>query len=314
MSNSTQDTLVDFIKNYYSNISTLFIGWYGGEPLLFLSTIENLTKKLTTALPNVHYSSTIVTNGYLLDRNTAQILNKCHVSMAQVTIDGSKSDHDSRRVPADKTPTYDKIFENISSVIDLLDISIRCNIDKTNAKKAIELLDSIEYWGLKNQVHFYLAPVDNINDSCTSQCCLTIEDFSENESEFITTAVDRGFILDTTPSSNLSICGAVSLNSFVVDPRGRLFKCWSDIGYNERSVGTIFEPPILTPNLINWLSYEPVNPECEKCFAYPVCLGGCPNKRTSPLETRCVSYRYNVLQKLLLENEIYLTKKQLEKC
>lgn len=63
----------------------------------------------------------------------------------------------------------------------------------------------------------------------------------------------------------------------MVDPVGDLYKCWDDIGMKERRVGTIFEPPMLSKNMINWMAYEPDDPECQECFAFPMCMGGCPN-------------------------------------
>lgn len=231
----------------------------------------------------------------------AKTLAACDVKMAQITLDGSRKDHDSRRILRNGQPTYDAILDNVSKAAHLIDISIRCNVDMHNIVGAGDLLDALEEKGLKNKVGFYLAPVDNINDTCPSDSsCFSMETFSQEELDFYSHAVDRGFYVDLTVRFNPSICGAVCVGSFVVDPEGYLYKCWDEIGMRERSVGTLAEGPSLNARLAQWLNYEPGDHECEDCFAYPSCMGGCPNHALHGGSKQCASQRYQVRQRLLL--------------
>ena len=87
--------LSKFVKDYYPGIASLSVGWYGGEPLLGMKMIERITSDLKDVVgPTCEYSASIVTNGYLLTPDVARRLAACGVTSAQVTIDGSKSDHD----------------------------------------------------------------------------------------------------------------------------------------------------------------------------------------------------------------------------
>ena len=150
--------LSKFVKDYYPGIASLSVGWYGGEPLLGMKMIERITSDLKDVVgPTCEYSASIVTNGYLLTPDVARRLAACGVTSAQVTIDGSKSDHDSRRILHDGSPTYERILKNVKECADIIDISIRGNVDKTNIEAAQELLDYLELNGLMNKVHFYLA-------------------------------------------------------------------------------------------------------------------------------------------------------------
>lgn len=99
---------------------------------------------------------------------------------------------------------------------------------------------------------------------------------------------------------NPAICGAVCAGSFVVDPEGYLYKCWDEIGMRERSVGTLAEGPRMNAQLVQWLNYEPSDHECEECFAYPSCMGGCPNHALHGGSKQCVSQRYQVRQRMIL--------------
>mgnify|MGYP003181749010 FL=1 len=302
MSEGVVNQLPVFVRENYPNITSLTVGWYGGEPLLGLGMIERITTLLKDAVgPACSYGASIVTNGYLLTPDVARRLAACDVKTAQVTIDGSKADHDSRRILHDGTPTYERILQNIRDCADILEISIRSNVDKTNICAAFELLEYLEKSGLKNKVHFYLAPVDNINDVCTNDShCFTIKEFSREETEFYRQAIGRGFKVRPFGGTNLGICCAVGINSYVVDPLGNLYKCWDDIGRSERKVGSIFEQPMLNANMIRWMSYEPSDPECRDCFAFPMCMGGCPNHALNGGEKQCVSFRYDAEQKMLL--------------
>lgn len=302
MEDSTIDQLGEFVESCYPDIAHLNIGWYGGEPLLALDKIRKIADRLTLAVNEAcDLSSSIVTNGYLLTPSVARELVKCGVSSAQVTIDGSKSDHDARRILHDGTPTYDRILHNIEQCADILDISIRTNVDKSNIATASELLDYLERHDLKNRVHFYLAPVDDINGVClNANRCFTIEEFSREETRFYQEAIRRGFKVQPFGGANFAICCAVTMNSFVVDPLGDLYKCWDDIGMAERKVGTIYEPPSLNANMIRWMSYEPNDAECADCFAFPMCMGGCPNHALHGIKKQCVSFKYDTDRKMLL--------------
>lgn len=302
MTDEVIDQLVTFVHDYYLGITSLSIGWYGGEPLLALDKIQLITARLKEVVgPSCFYGASIVTNGYLLTPNVAKALAECDIRTVQVTIDGSKADHDSRRILHDGTPTFDRILQNVKDCAEILDISIRSNVDKTNIESAAEMFEYLERNGLKNKVHFYLAPVDNINDVCINDSrCFTVKEFSREETEFYKRAINAGFKVTPFGGTNLGICCAVSMNSYVVDPLGDLYKCWDDIGRKERKVGTIFEQPMLSKNMVRWMSYEPNDQECHTCFAFPMCMGGCPNHTLNGSEKRCVSFRYDAKQKMLL--------------
>lgn len=302
MSEEVEDQLISFIANRYPKINNIDINWYGGEPLLCVSKIERLTSRIKSVVKTTcGYSSGIVTNGYLLTRAVAQRLAACDIKYAQITLDGSKASHDSRRIPADGAPTYERILANICACNDILDINIRVNIDKTNIDDADELLQYLERAGLKNKVGFYLAPVDDINKVCSNNNhCMSIREFSQEEVIFYKWAIDSGFKMQQFAERNPNICCAVSLNAYVIDPLGNLYKCWDDIGYADRAVGTLEEGPVMNEKMLKWLGYEPDDIECHDCFAMPICMGGCPNHAMNGHKKQCVSLRFNVEQKLLL--------------
>ena len=296
MSNETQNKLIEFLKYNYKNLSSIGVCWYGGEPLLSLNIIESLTNRIKEELdPNLKYLASIVTNGYYLNRETAEKLRDLGINQAQVTIDGSKKSHDNRRILHDGSPTFEHILNNIKNSYDLIDISIRMNIDKNNIDDMDEILDYLDKNNLKNKVGFYLATVDNINDTCNDCTCISKKEFSKEEIAFYEKAISNGFYCNRIPNGSVQGCGAISYNSLVVSPDGNLYKCWDDIGRKNKSIGSIYSGIEMNNNLIKWLSYNPIHDsECRECKFFPVCFGGCANIAFEKNSKNCATIKYNV--------------------
>lgn len=77
------------------------------------------------------------------------------------------------------------------------------------------------------------------------------------------------------PITLRSSCPATGLNYYIVDPKGDLYTCWSNIGLKQFSIGNLTTGTKLESNYINWLSVK--YPEkCKECKLLPVCQSGCP--------------------------------------
>lgn len=112
MTQDVQDAVIQFIKQKIGTSKSLGVTWYGGEPTLALDVIEYISANLIEyCIDNgLDYSAGIITNGYLLTRETVSLLNKFKVQFYQITLDGNPSVHDSRRYLADGSPTFNTIL------------------------------------------------------------------------------------------------------------------------------------------------------------------------------------------------------------
>ena len=145
-----------------------------------------------------------------------------------------------------------------------------------NIHEATEIFDWLERYGLKARDRYYLAPVDDINGVCNNHICRERPQYAKEEIAFYKEGIKRGFMYQGVKPSNYGVCGAISLNSFVIGPDGALYKCWNDIGYSERSIGNLEKGIKLTYKFVEWLSYDVVmDLECKDCSFFPVCYGGC---------------------------------------
>ena len=121
MSEETQNAVVDFIKVHldaFPNAKVLNIAWYGGEPLMYKEAIYNISEKLINICDThkVSYHAEIITNGVLLDIETAKKLSKdCRVSRAQVTVDGLGDYHNKKRILKNGEDSYSIIIKNLEA-------------------------------------------------------------------------------------------------------------------------------------------------------------------------------------------------------
>lgn len=301
MNKATQDNVVNFVKKF-EDAKTLNVCWYGGEPLLKLDMIENLTEEFLKQFDKSKYRAGIVTNGYLLSKDVAITLKNNYIESVQITLDGTKDIHDSRRKLLNGEGSFEQILQNIKECCDIIPIIIRINVDKSNIDKIESLIECLEENGLINKVGFYLAPVDDINSSCKNTLCFDMKEFSEEEIRFYEKCLQRGIIKIDIPVANLGICGAITKNSYVIAPTGDLYKCWNEIGNIECRIGTLEEPVKFNNRLTKWLLYNPLNEysECRECKSLPICYGGCPYNYMVGRGKRCTSECFNSERKIEL--------------
>lgn len=147
MTEEVQDRIVRLLEDRVRDKSAFTVTWYGGEPLMAKDIIRNLTTRFIDMCKTkkVRYRAGIITNGYLLSRETVQFLIDMQIGFIQVTIDGPEEVHNQRRCLRGGGQTYKRILENLSQIDEDAPIytSIRINIDKRNASHIPDLLKDL---------------------------------------------------------------------------------------------------------------------------------------------------------------------------
>lgn len=115
MSMQMQESIIEYIEKNIDKYSGLNVNWFGGEPLLAMDVIRNLSTNFIRICKEHKklYSSFMVTNGTLLDIDTFKELYKLKILMYQITLDGVANIHDNQRVDLNKKGTFNKIFNNL---------------------------------------------------------------------------------------------------------------------------------------------------------------------------------------------------------
>lgn len=317
MDENVKIVLYDFVKSYLdtNGCKNFHVTWYGGEPLLEIDTIIDLSSKFIKLCndKNINYSASIVTNGVLLSQTNATILvNECNIKMAQITIDGMPEYHNNRRILIDGRDSFDIIINNIEDCKDILKISIRVNVDKSNRDNIEQLTNYfINEKGWIDDPAFYLAPVESYNDCFLSESCLNAEEFAELDSQLLYKLYDvNSTILKSKlyPSPRGNYCGAVIKGSYVVDPEGDLYTCWNNVGIKEKKIGNVIQMNQMNQmnmEYLKWISYEPKG-KCLTCNILPICAGGCPYEFFRHNEPKCEKRIQNYKERLKLAYKEYL--------
>lgn len=300
MSNKIMKSIIDFVRKKSVSIDNLNICWYGGEPLLAFDIIEKLTKELKKICSegDIFYSSFMVTNGYLLNKSISSKLRELDINSLQITIDGDKKSHNSRRVLANGEGTYDTIISNLKENIDVLpNVILRINLDKDNIDSQYELIDIIKDFDIENKIFINIAKVENSSGNCLYNRCFTDEEFHNYEMDFIKKSKGE-VVFGRYPKIISNVCGADCISSFIINYDGGLYKCWSDIGIEDKRVGFLENGSIkldFNGLYFDYLLYDATeDQECRNCKYLPICMGGCPRDRLLNENKKCTFYKYKL--------------------
>ena len=276
----------------------LSITWFGGEPLLASDIVESLSERLMALAgeKGAEYEASIITNGYLLTQEAVDMLDRCKVKSAQVTIDGLGAAHDATRYLRGGGPTFERIVSNLRDSKIPFRVDIRHNVHEENKGEMDDLRAFIAKLAEEsgNDLKYYPAPVtgseaaDARGKEVGLLCGSDASDIGVRQ-EAGRFSAGRGHY-----------CGAHSIWSIGIDDCGNLQKCWEAVDKPQFSFGTAHDwdpaDPLRTAaspdNLTMYLNTaSPVHDdECAECVWLPMCVGGCPHWRLAG-KRRCVAFK-----------------------
>lgn len=284
MTQEVMDATVEYVKSC-SDAKWLDITWFGGEPLLCPDIIESLLDRFS-ALEDIKLREhTIITNGTLLNKRAVEIFKRYPLSSMQITLDGVRSRHNTKRFYADGKGTFDDILGNLDAFVKecpKTNINIRVNVDNQNRNDFKEIKRLISERFPKNNVSTYPG-ILRANKGCESEVFFTSKDHLEFLREIKGDAPDN-FLF---PRLETKGCCAICASAHVVGPRGELYRCWEHVGKPQYEVGNIVDKNMKGERiLMQYINHGTpfADEECLKCSLLPICNGGCPFRRISNLE------------------------------
>ncbi len=285
MSDETMEALMGFIRNHQA-AKNLYVIWYGGEPTLAFDVMEKLTSRFLELYPD-YDNAVLMTNGYLLDEAKIERLKDLKVSSVQITLDGSEKTHNQRRMLKNGGPTYARILRNMDLLMTSSwqgKCSVRVNVDRSNRHEYFaihkELLERYMGKNLKVYAGYVKTFLDHVYDHRRG---LSLSEWTELMVEGYNTEgiVPRGGFFPESGTHNT--CIATSHYGYVIGPKGEMYGCWEDVGQEHMVLGSVHGDKFATnPELIAryGIGTDPHDDaECLECNVFPICGGGCVNKR-----------------------------------
>ena len=309
---SLTQKIIDFANE--RKVKRLNVAWYGGEPLLGLDFIKHFNHETYEAGFDV--SQSIVTNGYLLTEEVVKYFDFIWLKNIQITLDGDKETHNSRRPHVSNPDSFGRIMDNLEILYTYCNfngywpnVSIRVNIDKTNEDDYPKIKNML-YKKYGNFFNVYYAIVDNYN-SCLDKTEIKVK--SEDEKEYIKLLNKKYGITSRNEylqNKGCFYCGAQVLNNYVIDPIGYMYKCWDDVGNVEKAVLSLTDKSFSNLKIESDYMIKSMaifDNKCKNCTLLYNCQGGCPNLKQNG-NGQCPVFKSNMNNFLELHYEKYLKK------
>ncbi len=304
------------VRERAKTINTLHISWFGGEPLLEIDLMEELTREFQDIAKenDITYSADISTNGYFLNKEVFHRLLTMDIRQYMITIDGVEAVHDSRRFLVGGGKTFNDIMENLkgaSESSELFDISIRVNFDQDNLKETEELTEYLKtYFAGDKRFGILYRPVGRWGGPHDEDIPICSHMTANKKIwEFTSDAVDKNLFMSSSISGMImpggSVCYAAKPNAMVIGSNGQLYKCTTALDADINHVGQLHGDGSLTldyDKIISWVtSGEETDSTCQSCFYRPSCQGNhCPWYRMVTGERPCPSEKMNIRKVLSL--------------
>ncbi|MBR4026656.1 MAG: radical SAM protein [Lachnospiraceae bacterium] len=332
--NSISENKIKDICNYImqyckeNHIKDITIQPWGGEPLMELKSIILMRKLLSMDETKVHFS--IETNAVLLDLDVIEILYKYKIGLG-ISIDGYRELHDAQRLFQNGKASHSIVEKNLLLAKQKYGFRLGTitTITKINAPYIENILEyyavNLELTNVKfNYVH------ESMFCDC-SDLCLSKEEIAKAEIKLLNKLVElneRGYNISEqnikVKLKNLllkqysDIChsyGCLGGRKMIVfDMQGNMFPCeLTDIPHEK--IGSIYDGMGLSDIVKDAIKNRDFFvakkvPECQNCFWYIFCKGGCTVRAISigkrppeidSIECAVNSVLYPELLKLMVE-------------
>lgn len=283
MDDETQDALIDFIDELTADgVKRIDVSWYGGEPLLFPSIVDNLAMRISAIAKRYgcELSMSMVTNGYLLTPEIVSMMERRGIGRVQITLDGLADHHDLSRPLRDGRGSFDRIVGNLP-LFKGSDISvvIRMNLDNNNKGDFPRLIRLIDDLDVPNIETVYPSPVEHINKERDN----TVSDYMDFDDFESFVLGDCSGCDDDSPFIEDRVCYCTSETEYcyVIDELGDVYKCWDEVGRKEFRCFNVKDPDdIRLGPIVRYLTDDPFADEkCRECLFLPICFGGCKFQR-----------------------------------
>jgi uncharacterized protein len=253
--------------------------FYGGEPLLNEEPIQIIVSQVRcfSEERGIPFSFRLITNGSLLTPKKVDELKVMGLRQVKVTLDGTREFHNKRRPFRNGKPSYDIIMNNIDYAATKVLVHIGGNFDRENADSMIQLLEELDTRGLRDKIAMVsfkpisksIPDIENpVRPGTELRCDYADPETAHTVFKLWKEARIRGFKVLKTVGMDLCSMTTNPL-MFVIDPKGKIFRCPAFVGYNNFISGDIYRGEE------ERLPARNIEEECLRCPYVPLCGDGC---------------------------------------
>ena len=293
--------VVGFIDTMTQENDSFNIEWFGGEPLLNIPIIEEITSLVSDLCRRKHckVQYSMISNGSLIEADLVkQMKEKWHLKSIQITLDGYADEYNAiKNYYNSEEHNFCRVIENIKLLVSAqIHVGIRMNYDANNYKSLAQLIEYLhkEFAGMPN-IRYYVYPV------WTS--------LIDGQNQFISsTEADKQYLnlLKLLVTYNMGSirklarlgyrkyqCHACHKCGFSIFPNGKIGKC--DETFTQ-TIGDIWDG-VSNEELYHYWTSPDLDEQCIDCIYLPICQGGCRSYRHTHMP-QCFAHK-NILPDLL---------------
>ncbi len=269
------ECVINSLKRFLKLKSDKFINitWFGGEPFLGWRVIAEISEFLISE--DIRFSANAITNGSICSESIISKIDEYKIRRIQITLDGNRKTHDSKRIFKTGQPSFDLLIKNIHTYLNQTSVKvvIRINLDKNNINDYPELQSF-----LQSEFHDYIenhrikispSPVKNRTQFEGCSNCLSNEDYHKFEQS--TLSIKKKLPKRYGP------CSLRCRSSIGIGPDGSVYKCLEHFGDQSKAVGSLLTNTIdfnkEAQYAVGVLPFD-IAP-CSSCKLLPICGGGC---------------------------------------
>lgn len=245
MSEGVVSGVKSLISKRIRTLKRLDISWFGGEPLMAKSVIDDICQHILserTLNPDLRFTSNMTSNGYLLSSDYFQKLGSYGLESIQISLDGTPEDHNKSRIRADGAGTFNKIWERLLAIRDettaTIQVILRVHFQADTWERLAPLVDLINS-ELSNDTRFvvYFKAIEQLGSDTDHKIrTLTYRAQAEVKDRLDALLFSERMIYNPV-SQGRYICYASKANSFAVRSDGTLAKCTVGLRDPRNSIG-----------------------------------------------------------------------------
>jgi uncharacterized protein len=235
------------IENRMPNLKHLKISWFGGEPLFAkdivfdISThINNLREKYSSLV----YSSSMSTNGSLLNSETFRKLASLGIRSYQISLDGDEEMHNQSRISAGGKGTFDRIWRNLLDIRDCCDVEanivIRIHFMPGTYRRTAALIEKINFELIEDsRFSFHFKAIERLGGASDEKIRLFTKEEREYAISFLRNHLKYQKAASTLNFIDDYVCYASKANSLAVRSNGDIAKCTVALSDERNRIGRL---------------------------------------------------------------------------
>lgn len=288
MQSYTLSHIFDFIRARVTSSRVVRFELFGGEPLLNLGRILELTRRadVFSAETGVTFIYRISTNLTVLPPETVELFRERHF-IVSVSIDGAAETHNCNRPTKSGGDSYAQILDGcrrVRAVGDGVTLVARMTVVPSSVSlltnvRALWALDLFDYMQIYPGVTPQLVPLGRKQPADSPYAAQVSELLREYPSLFQPGNRFRG-VLEYERIAEMVFDGKMALahcgaggTYFTFSPDDSIMACHRVVGRTDMQVGT--GPEGLTADVFEWTAPVDTHPVCSRCWARYVCGGNC---------------------------------------